>query len=129
MINKYIGSGITFPFKVNSDGRLDIVNDESLINSSIKNIVYWPKMHRFFNMKFGCRLEELLEEPDDNVGSTLASQFIFEAIETWEKRIKLTSIRVLDSTEALVNIQLTYIIRSTRSEHTMVFPFYKTITF
>jgi len=129
MINRFIGSGIVFPFVVNSDGRLDIVNDNKLIEASIKNILYWPKEHRFFNLKYGCRIEEVLEEPNDNIGSTLARHFIFEAIERWDKRIQLTDIKILDSTPKLVNIQLTYIMRSTRIEETMIFPFYKNLTF
>lgn len=129
MINKFIGSGIIFPLVINSEGRVDIVNDNSLIEASIKNILYWPKETRCFNRKYGCRIEEILEEPDDSIGISLVRLFIFEALDKNEKRIILKDVETIDSTSTKVNIRLTYIMRNTRLEETMIFPFYKEINF
>ena len=128
-INKFIGSGIVFPIELNEFGRPETNNGLSLIHSSILNIVNWPTRIRFFNEKYGCRLEECLEEPDDAVSKTLIKHFISEAIIEWEKRIQLlpSDVRILNSSPTVVNIQIRYIIRNTKLEETFIFPFYKEI--
>ena len=130
-INKFIGSGIVFPIEIDSNGRIPVVTNISLINTSISNIINWPKRHRFFNEAYGCRIEELLEEPDDNVSRSLLKHFIVEAISTWEKRVEVNSsgILLLDSNPGAVNISITYRLRNTKIEETFIFPFYKEIKY
>lgn len=129
--NKFIGAGIIFPIEIDSNGRTKIVNDISLINTSISNIINWPKRHRFFNEAYGCRIEELLEEPDDSVSRSLLKHFIVESISTWEKRVEISSsgISILDSIPGAINISVTYRLRSTKIEETFIFPFYKEIKY
>ena len=130
-IGKFIGSGIIFPIELNEQGRPDTINDIRLIRSSILNIINWPVRIRFFNEKYGCRIEECLEDPDDNVSRSLIKQFITESIQLWEKRVELynSNIKILDSTPTIVNLQLNYRIRNTKIEETFIFPFYKNIIY
>ena len=88
-ITKFIGSGIIFPIELNAYGRPDTVNDIRLIRSSILNIINWPTRIRFFNERYGCRIEECLEEPDDSISISLIKHFIAESLSIWEKRIEL----------------------------------------
>lgn len=127
--NKFIGSGLIFPIELNDKGRPDIVSDIRLIRSSILNIINWPTQTRFFNETYGCRLEECLEEPDDVISLTLAKFFISESISKWEKRVELlpSGVTVLESTPGIINLQLRYVLRSTKIEETFIFPFYKEI--
>lgn len=123
--NKFIGSGILFPIEINPSGRPDYVSDNRLIISSIYQILSWPKNNRYFNENFGCRIEELLEEPNDGVSNTLLRAFIVEALSTYEKRIVLQSVTVVNYDYSKVNIKLTYTITNTKVEESMIFPYYK----
>lgn len=130
-INKFIGSGLIFPIELNEYGRPDIINDIRLIRSSILNIINWPTRIKFFNEKYGCRIHECLEEPDDAISSSLIKHFIVESIQTWEKRVELypSGIKILESTPTIVNLQITYTIRNTKLEETFIYPFYKEINY
>ena len=129
--NKFIGSGIKFPIELNSFGRPDTHNDITLIHSSILNIINWPTRVRFFNEKFGCRIEECLEEPDDSISISLIKHFIAESLSIWEKRIELlpSDIKILNSTPSVINVQIRFFIRNTKIEETFIFPFYKEIIY
>lgn len=129
MDNQFIGGGITFPIEVNSKGSVDVMSNNVLLRSSIKNILYWPTSQRFFNEQFGSRIFDVLEEPNDNIGKALVRTFIFEALNRWEKRILVKDTKILNSDHQVINIEITYEIRSTRTEETMVFPFYKEIIY
>ena len=130
-LNKFIGSGIIFPLQIDDGGRLVINNTIELINTSIKNILNWPERIRFFNEAYGCRIWELLEEPDDSLSKSLAKQFIVDSLNRWERRIEVinSSIKILDSNESVINLSITYKIRSTKIEETFIFPFYKEINY
>lgn len=129
--NKFIGAGVIFPLQLDDGGRLVISNTIELVNTSIKNILNWPERNRFFNEAYGCRIWELLEEPDDSLTKSLAKQFIVDSIEKWEKRVELvnSNITVLNSSETVINLSITYKLRSTKVEETFVFPFYKEINY
>lgn len=129
MNNQFIGKGITFPIVVNSTGGVDIGEGNDLLQASIKTILYWPKTHRFFNQHFGSRIFEVIEEPNDIISKTLVRNYIFDALNKWEKRIIIKDVKFLEATETTINLELRYIIRSTRKEETMIFPFYKEIIY
>jgi phage baseplate assembly protein W len=125
MSNKFIGTGITFPLVVNTNGGIDIMGNTEILEASIKTLLYWPIRQRFFNESFGSKLFAVLEEPNDNIAKALIRTFTFEVLNRWEKRIITKDVSILSSDYKTVNLQITYIIRSTRTEETMVFPFYK----
>ena len=131
MKNNFIGSGITFPILLDKDGKAIINNDVKLINSSIMTIINWPYAHRFFNEKFGCRIFELLEEPNDDISKTLISHFITDAISMWEKRVIMNNsgVKIVRFDNTKVDIEIRYRINATKTEETFIFPFYKEITF
>lgn len=123
-----IGSGIVFPITLNTEGRVPIYNNVELIRSSILIIINWVKDSRFFNEEFGCRLEEVLEEPNDLHSISIARMFIKEALEKWEKRITI-DIRDIDIMSAGTNIdiQIKYLIKASNEEDTFIFPYYRNI--
>jgi phage baseplate assembly protein W len=130
-INKFIGSGITFPIELSENGRPIIVKDINLIKKSIIHILSWPYRTRFFNAGFGSRIEELIEEPDDNVSISLLRHFILESIVQWEKRIELypEGIKIISSDHEKINVSITFKIRNTKIEETFIYPFYKEIKY
>lgn len=130
--SKFIGSGLTFPIELNPLRTKPIVyeGDPKLIRSSIGIILNWPKRRRWFNEYFGCRIEEVLEEPDNNISRTLIKTFIKEALNTWEKRINVKEIIVNPpKTPGEVLVYINYEIRNTKIEETVIFPFYTQILY
>lgn len=131
MANKFIGSGIVFPLELDSSGKVVIYDDNKLIMMSIMAIINWPQGHRFFNEQYGCRLHELLEEPNDNITYTLLKHFITQSIYRWEKRVTTNNsqIKVVRRDHEKIDISITYTINSTKQEETFIFPFYKEIIY
>jgi len=123
MSNKLVGYGIVFPIKINGKGSVDIVSDKELIEASIKNILFWPKNHRFFKKIYGSRIFELLEEPNDNISKALIRIFIFDALKEFEPRISISNISTLKSNKNSMNIEIIYTIKNTNEKNIMVFPF------
>ena len=126
-MNKFIGSGITFPILLNDSGRPDLTNGIELIISSMTLILNWPTNTRFFNEKFGNRLEELLDEPNDGVTRSLLNTFVRNAL-LQEKRVVVNKVDIYDYDNYRVNIRINFKIRDTQIEETLIFPYYKTIS-
>jgi phage baseplate assembly protein W len=125
---KFIGKGIVFPIQLNQWGRPDSVSDLTLIYSSIAMILNWPKFTRFFNERFGARMAELLEEPNDGVTRSLARSFIIEGLAQHEKRINVLDVTVESHDLYKVFIKISFRVRNTKIEDTYIFPYYKIIT-
>lgn len=125
-IQRFIGQGIVFPL-VLSNGKTPIVSGFELIRSSIRMILGWPNGTRYYLAEFGSRLEELLEEPNDEVLKAVVRTFVIDAITDWEKRIYLVSSEIVNVTPTRVDIQLTYRVVNSQTEDTYIFPFYRKI--
>jgi phage baseplate assembly protein W len=123
--NKFIGKGVTFPIILNDMGRPNIETGLPLLESSLKMLIFWPKFTRFFLEKFGSRLEDVLEEPNDDLTVSLLQLFLKEAIQDYEKRIIISNVNIERVSSIKVNIAIRFYIRSTKIEETLIFPYYK----
>jgi uncharacterized protein len=104
--------GVTFPLRLDSEGKIQLSVGKDVIKSSIINLLSWPAFTRYFQLAYGSRVEELLEEPNDYILISLIKTFIIEAISKWEPRIiYLKSDISRDSTTVKVNV--TYQIKTT----------------
>lgn len=130
VLESFIGRGLVFPIKIDKEGRPTAETGFPLIRASILHILHWPMAHRYFNERFGSRLEECLEEPLDNITVTIIKHFIREALGKWERRLKITQITVTqESDTAAIYIKLVYRVSSTKQTDTFIFPFYKNIIY
>lgn len=127
--NKFIGSGIIFPIKLNQRGRPEIISDKTLIEASITMVLNWRIRTRYFNEAFGSRLEDILEEPDDSITKALLRFFINESIAKWEKRVDIGKIDLFSPEPNRIDARLFYRIKNTKDEDVMIFPFYKSINY
>lgn len=125
-IQDFIGKGITFPI-VLENGKPKVESGFQLIRSSIAMILTWPYGTRFFLGEFGSRLEELLEEPNDEILKNLINVFVVDAINDWEKRVELLSVTILDIDYKTIHIGLRYKIINTQLQDNYIFPFYRQI--
>lgn len=128
MGRKYLGSGIRFPITLER-GKVVYTDDTSLINQSVHIILSTPVRNRIFVPEFGSRLSELVFEPNDEVLEDLLTFFINEALENWEKRIKLLKVQYTRSQEDKTDCTITYRVLSSNQVDSTVFPFYKKIKF
>lgn len=129
--DKFLGKGLTFPLQLDDSGKVVISGGSELIKSSIYNIVNWPYRHRYFLEEYGCRIDELLEEPNDSISFNLARRYIVDALNAWEKRIDIipSNISVQRSTDIALYLRLDYTIVATKEQETFIFPFYKQIIY
>jgi phage baseplate assembly protein W len=84
-------SGLAFPLQITT-GKHTVVSGVDLIQASLKTIISWPLFTRYYEDKFGSRLYELLEEPNDDILVNLIRRFVIDAIGTWEQRIELKNL-------------------------------------
>lgn len=127
-VPNYIGRGIIFPIELSANGGHVIRTGTVLINSSLKIILSWPFLSRIFLSEFGSRLEDLLEEPNDDLLRSLVKHFIFDAITKWEKRVNVLEVDTKRTSPERLIIGVRYRVKNTGLEETFTFPFYKEIT-
>lgn len=129
--NRFIGSGLIFPIQLDSQGRAITDNSLELLRTSIVHILATPKHFKWFNEKFGVRLWEVLEEPNDAVGIALVKTFVTEAISLWEPRVQLLEVKleVDKATLEKVNIEIKYKVRNSKTVDSFIYAFYKELIY
>jgi hypothetical protein len=122
----YLGKGIVFPVQLTAQGLPVIAAGADLIKSSILMVLSTPTRQRIFLSEFGSRLEEILEEPNDDLLTGLAKHFIVDALIKWENRIEIIDVSIEKLQESQLDIRMRYIIKTSNLEDVLTFPFYKT---
>lgn len=127
-VANFIGNGLTFPIQL-QNGRGVLYSGFDLIRSSIRTILAFKYSNRFFLGEFGSRLNDLMEEPNDEVLKNLISTFVVQAITRWEKRVSTVSSSIVQSDSHSVQIQIVYKIKNSQSEDSFIYPFYRQIIY
>lgn len=126
-VQDFIGQGLAFPLQL-LNGAAQVSSGFDLIRSSIKNILAFSVGDRFFLGEFGSRLDELLEEPNDEILQNLITSFVIDAVTQWEKRVQSVSTTIDSVTDAAVMVEVSYQIVNTQNSDSFVYPFYRQIT-
>jgi phage baseplate assembly protein W len=124
-----LGSAVTFPLEIDSNGRVVVHSDEEMIRRSITTILTWPHGTRYFLGEFGSLLEALLEDPNDKILVGLVKHYIIDAISKWEARISALEIPEIKQEDNRLDILLSYRITALAKEDSFVFPYYKEIKY
>lgn len=122
-IQDFIGKGLSFPI-VLVDGSSKLSTGKELIKASIASILAHSIGQRFFLGEYGSRIEELLEEPNEQLLINVLENFITKALTQWEKRIQVTSVTSQPTGTTGINIDITYIIVNLQVEDNFIWPFY-----
>ena len=125
-VEDFLGRGITLPLRL-VNGSVPLDSGSDLIKSSIKMILLWLKGTRFFLAEFGSRVEELLEEPNDDVLKHLAYTMIADALNQWEKGIQLIDVEITRPDFAKLDVKIIYKIITSERVDSFTFPFYSII--
>jgi len=88
------GQGLSFPPRVDADGRLAwSVGDEN-VRESLRLILLTEPGERLMREEFGSGLRQFLFEPNTVTTRTLIRERIVRAIGRWEPRVQLDEVAV-----------------------------------
>lgn len=126
-LQNFIGQGITLPL-ILVKGKPQLKSGFDLIKSSIITILSWRIFTRFFLKEFGSQIDQLLEEPNDQILEDTVRVFVIDAVQKWEPRITIIQTNLF-RTDTTMDLTITCQILNTKSEETFTFPFYKKIIY
>ncbi len=126
MSEDFIGSGWSFPLRIEATGRIALVSKEREIEEAIRLILATSYGERPMRPEFGCGIHEFVFSPAD---ATTAGHLAFEvqqSLERWEPRIDVLGIQVTPDAGdgSTLYIDITYAIRGSNDPRNLVFPFY-----
>ena len=126
MADDIVGSGWTFPPRIDAQGGISLTNERSEIDQAILIILSTSLGQRVMRPTFGCRLHELVFAPNDGQTAAQARRYVEEAIGMWEPRVRIVSVDVgPDPNEAsMLLIQVEYQVKATHDKRSLVYPFY-----
>jgi len=126
MTNDIVGSGWTFPPRIDAQGGISLTNDRTEIDQAILIILSTSLGQRVMRPTFGCRLDELVFAPNDQQTAARARRYVEEAIGMWEPRIRIVSVNVgpdpTDASRLLIEVE--YKLKATHDRRSLVYPFY-----
>ena len=100
--------------RLDGRGRLDTVSDAASIRQALLLLSTRPG-ERVNRPGYGCHLWRLAFEGADNTTAGLAIHYVTQAVETWEKRVKVLDVTagVPEDDPSLLEVRMTYRIQST----------------
>ena len=116
-------TGLVFPLKLDS-GKATLVSGAELIQSSLKIILAWPLLTRQFSSNFGSRIEEAIEDQNDNILFSLVNRFVIDSIKNWEQRITLQKINIERPSNTRLSVAISYFIKEDNIQDTFYYNFY-----
>lgn len=126
-MSDFIGSGWSFPPKLNGRGGIALVSEEEKIAQAIRIILSTPIGERVMRPTFGSRLHELVFAPAGSETFGLAEMYVQDALNFWEPRIELLDVNAFVDPDrpGYLLIQIDYLIKATHDERSLVYPFYQ----
>ena len=127
MRREHLGSGWSFPPRVNSRGAVALSEGERDIDEAIRIILSTAKGERPMRPEFGSEIHTLIFAPNNTSTATALAYYCEEALARWEPRINVLKVDVDTSphSEGLMVVNIQYRIKSTNDERNLVFPFYR----
>jgi phage baseplate assembly protein W len=127
MSNEIVGSGWSFPPRIDPQGGLALTNDRSELVQAIFIILSTSPGQRVMRPTFGCRLHELVFAPNNSQTFAEARRYVEEALGMWEPRILLKNVHVYPDRENpdRLLIEIDYQVKATRDSRSLVYPFYR----
>jgi phage baseplate assembly protein W len=125
----FLGRGWSFPPTfLKATKELLMTSEEEDIKKSLEILLSTEIGERFLQPLYGCNLDRFVFEPMNATVSTELRLTVKRAIDLFEPRIKLLSIK-LDTAmiyDGRIDIVVDYSIIITNTRHNLVYPFYLT---
>ena len=131
----FLGSGWTFPVRVDKDHAMVSSQGEESIKESIQIILGTAKGERQMRSDFGCGIHELVFALNNTATAGMAAYHVEQALIRWEPRIELLKVNAFPDREtkggasapsARLIITVEYRVIATNSIFNLVYPFYLT---
>lgn len=122
----FLGSGLSFPIRMNAMGSVELVSAEKDIEQSIAIILGTRCGERVMRPEFGCQVHDLLFEPRDAVLMGKLRSYVTKALMRWEPRIQVIDVvpEYDPGTDGGVLVHIDYQIKSSHDERSIVYPFF-----
>lgn len=126
-VRTFLGQGIKWPLQVDSFGRITLENDRELVNQSLLILFTETEGSEFYREQYGSKIRQIMFEPNDDIAKGLLDYFIVDAIQKWERRIKIADIIYSQPPDqpSTINCRIFYIIKQSSEIDSFIFPFYR----
>lgn len=121
-----VGQGWAFPPQVGPQGGIALTHERNEIEQAIHIILSTSPGERVMRPTFGCRLHDLIFDPNNSHTAARARRYVEEALGMWEPRINVIEVNVSqdrDQANVLI-VEITYEIKATHDQRSLVYPFY-----
>jgi uncharacterized protein len=88
------GQGLSFPPRVEADGRLAWSSGEENVRESMRIILLTAPGERLMREQFGCGIRQFLFEPNTATTRQLLRERIVQALNRWEPRATVQEVTV-----------------------------------
>ena len=121
----FLGSGWSFPIRVDKQGEIALVGREEDIRQAILVILGTSPGERVMRPDFGAGLKALVFEPINTATKALVKHRVEEALLLWEPRIDSVEVTMTDERSlGRLLIDIRYRVRATNTFFNLVYPFY-----
>lgn len=123
----FLGTGWKFPVEIDAaTGRIKMASNEESIQESVRIIIGTRPGELPMNPDFGCRIQEYSFETTDYTTLYSMKTEVEHALIRWEPRITEVTAEVSDENidQGMLQIYVSYVIRSTNNPYNLVYPFY-----
>lgn len=123
----FLGCGWKFPPTVDPvTGRMLLSSQEEDVAEAVKIILFTGKGERVMQPDFGCGIRRFAFSDMSAITMRSMEQEILDALIRWEPRIREVTAEIGRERigEGILEIRVSYIVRSTNSPFNLVFPYY-----
>ena len=127
-VRKFLGTGFSFPIRVNPAGNLSWSVGEQSVQEAIWIILGTALGERQMLPSFGCGIHDLVFAPNNSTTQANVSHLVKQALSQGEPRIDVLDVNVSAAPDEanMLLIRVDYRIRSNNAMNNMVYPFYVT---
>lgn len=122
----FLGKGWRFPVAINLTGGISSSSLDENVRESIFIILGTAPGERVKRPDFGCRIHDLMFQPNNFVTSARAEYFCEEALYKYEPRLQEVTVKAAPNADEpnRLDIRITYLIIGQTHPKNLVYPFY-----
>lgn len=122
----FLGKGLRFPVSVNLNGGVSSSALEENVRQSIFIILGTAPGERIYRPDFGCRIHDLMFEPNNAITAAAAEVYCEEAIYKYEPRVESVTCRARPNPDEpnRLDVRIEYVIAGKNEKRNLVYPFY-----
>lgn len=107
MMNRPIPRVLSWPLDgIDENGRLAYASDDDSVRQVIRNILLTRPGERLMRPQFGAGLLDFVHQPNNETTRNIMANVVRKAIEHWETRVRVESVKVLPDHNNLSAVQI-----------------------